>query len=382
MLALAVNSIGHSQSITKKALFLGNSYTAYNSLPNLVEGIANSLGDSLVHDRNTPGGQTMASHASNMTSLAKISSQEWDYVVLQSQSQEPSFSPSQVANDVYPYAARLTDSIRSNTSCGTPLFFMTWGRKNGDALNCVNYPTICTYEGMQQRLRESYMEMASTNIGRVSPVGMAWKRVREEHPEIELYNPDESHPSYAGSYLAASVFYCSIFQKSCETSDFTGSLDSITARMLRSIASETVLDSLGLWGFLEADVIQDSTSLNYAYLSASYTNADSISWDVGDALISSNNDSLVTVEYLVEGDYIVTLSVYDRVNCESKSINTLIQIQLPSSLESQTFNPFGEVIFRTDVLGKRIDDIDCLNLGQYFIEWDNLGNKRLKTKGW
>lgn len=381
MLALVVNSVGHSQPITKKALFLGNSYTAYNSLPNLVEDIANSLGDSLVHDRNTPGGQTMAGHASNMTSLAKISSQEWDYVVLQSQSQEPSFSPSQVANDVYPYAARLTDSIRSNTSCGTPLFFMTWGRKNGDASNCTNYPTICTYEGMQQRLRESYMEMASTNIGRVSPVGMAWKRVREEHPEIELYNPDESHPSYAGSYLAASVFYCSIFQKSCETSDFTGSLDSITARMLRSVASETVLDSLGLWGFLEADILQDSTFLNYAYLMASYTNADSISWDFGDALISNSNDSLITVEYLVAGDYTVTFSVYDRVNCESKSINTLIQIQLPSSLESETSNPFGEVIFRTDVLGKRIDDIDCLNLGQYFIEWDNLGNKRIRVKG-
>ena len=151
--------------------------------------------------------------------------------------------------------------------------------------------------------------------------------------------------------------------------------------MLRSIASETVLDSLGLWGFLEADVIQDSTSLNYAYLSASYTNADSISWDVGDALISNSNDSLIAVEYLVAGDYTVTLSVYDRVNCESKSINTLIQIQLPSSLESQTSNPFGEVIFRTDVLGKRIDDIDCLNLGQYFIEWDNLGNKRMRVIG-
>ena len=83
----------------------------------------------------------------------------------------PRFPPSQVANDVYPYAQQLTDSIRRNTSCGTPLFFMTWGRKNGDASNCAAYPPICTYEGMQQRLRESYMEMAFTNQGRVSPVG-------------------------------------------------------------------------------------------------------------------------------------------------------------------------------------------------------------------
>ncbi|OUW75343.1 MAG: hypothetical protein CBD74_14745 [Saprospirales bacterium TMED214] len=378
---VATNFVSYCQPVTKKALFLGNSYTAYNSLPNLVEDIANSLGDSLIHDRNTPGGQTMAGHASNVTSLSKIASREWDYVVLQSQSQEPSFPPSQVANDVFPYAERLTDSIRNNTSCGTPLFFMTWGRKNGDALNCAAYPPICTYEGMQERLRESYMEMASTNQGRVSPVGMAWKRVREEYPEIDLYTQDESHPSYAGSYLAASVFYCSIFQKSCELSDFMGSLDSTTASRLRTIASETVLDSLGLWGFLEAEVLLDSTFLNYAYLKASYMNADSISWDFGDPLVGSSSDSLVTVEYLVEGYYNVTLSVYDRVNCESKSVNTAVQIQLLSSIDVESSNQFGEVIFRTDLLGRRIDNVEWLNAGQYFIEWDNLGNKRIRVKG-
>ena len=323
----------------------------------------------------------MAGHASNATSLSKISSQEWDYVVLQSQSQEPSFPPSQVANDVYPYAERLTDSIRNNTSCGTPLFFMTWGRKNGDASNCAAYPPICTYEGMQQRLRESYMEMALTNHGRVSPVGMAWKRVREEYPEIELYTPDESHPSYAGSYLAASVFYCSIYQKSCEASGFMGSLDSTTASRLRKIASETVLDSLALWGFLEADVLLDSTLLNYAYLTASYSNADSISWDFGDPFVGSSSDSVVIAEYLVEGEYTVTLSVYDRLNCESKSVNTVVQIQLPSSIDVESSNQFGEVIFRTDVLGRKIDNLDSLKAGLYFIEWDNTGNKRLRIKG-
>ena len=379
---MAITSVGHSQSLSKKALFLGNSYTAYNSLPNLVENIAISLGDSLIHDRNTPGGQTMSGHASNATSLSKISSQEWDYVVLQSQSQEPSFPPSQVANDVYPYAERLTDSIRRNTSCGTPLFFMTWGRKNGDVSNCAAYPPICTYDGMQQRLRESYMEMASTNQGRVAPVGVAWKRVREEYPEIELYTQDESHPSYAGSYLAASVFYCSIFQKSCEDSEFMGNLDSTTASRLRIIASETVLDSLGLWGFLEAEVVLDSTFLNYAYLTSIFSNADSISWDFGDPLVGNSSDSLVTAEYLVEGDYTVTLSVFDRLNCESKSANTVVQIQLPSSIDVEFGNRFGQVVFLTDLLGRRIDNVEEVSQGRFFIEWDNLGNKRLKMKGW
>ncbi|MEC7267688.1 MAG: PKD domain-containing protein, partial [Bacteroidota bacterium] len=165
-------------------------------------------------------------------------------------------------------------------------------------------------------------------------------------------------------------------------SGFIGSLDSITASRLRTIASETVLDSLGLWGFLEAEVILDSTFLNYAYLTASYSNADSIAWDFGDPFVGSSSDSLVTAEYLVEGEYTVTLSVYDRLNCESKSADTIVQIPLPSSIDIELVSRFGQVVNSTDVLGRKIDNLDSLNMGQYFIEWDNMGNKRLRYKGY
>ena len=94
--------------------------------------------------------------------LTKINQQQWDYVVLQAQSQELSFSPFQVASDSYPYAEILVDSIFANSSCTEPLFFMTWGRKYGDQSNCQFYPPVCTYLGMQQRLRESYLDMTFT----------------------------------------------------------------------------------------------------------------------------------------------------------------------------------------------------------------------------
>ena len=83
-------------------------------------------------------------------------------MVLQAQSQEPSFSPGQVTNDTYPYAEILVDSIEQIFSCTEPLFFMTWGRKYGDQQNCQFYPPICTYAGMQQRLRESYVKWQIT----------------------------------------------------------------------------------------------------------------------------------------------------------------------------------------------------------------------------
>jgi hypothetical protein len=236
----------HGQQ-TKRVLFLGNSYTSYNQLPVLIDNLANANGHDIIHDSNTPGGQRLVQHASNPSSLSKIKAQDWDYVVIQAQSQEPSFSPTQVANNTYPYAAILNDSILSNNPCTEPLFYMTWGRKNGDASNCGTYPPICTYEGMQQRLRESYMEMAQDNNASVAPVGVAWQTVRDLYPSIELYNSDQSHPSLAGSYLAACVFYVSIFRESVLGNTFTSSLDSLTAYRLQNIASTTVIDSLSLW---------------------------------------------------------------------------------------------------------------------------------------
>ena len=72
-------------------LFIGNSYTYVNNLPNLVKQIALSFGDSLIYDIITPGGATFNTNANNTQTLAKINQQQWDYVVLQAQSQEPSF---------------------------------------------------------------------------------------------------------------------------------------------------------------------------------------------------------------------------------------------------------------------------------------------------
>ena len=50
----------------------------------------------------------------------------------------------------------------------------------------------------------------------VAPVGAAWAAARVEHPEIDLWQPDGSHPSAAGTYLAACVLYATIFGASPE----------------------------------------------------------------------------------------------------------------------------------------------------------------------
>ncbi len=89
--------------------------------------------------------------------------------------------------------------------------------------------------------------MAHENNSWCAPVGIAWQRVRNERPDIDLYVDDQHHPDAAGSYLAANVILTTIIQKSYE-SEFFHTLPEETARYLQNVAQETVLDNLELIG--------------------------------------------------------------------------------------------------------------------------------------
>jgi hypothetical protein len=238
---------GSLRATTRKVLFIGNSYTYTNSMPSMLQSFAAAGGDTLVFDQSDPGGYTLQDHSTYAPTLAKITAQQWDIVVVQEQSELPSFPPLQVDTMVYPYAHILDSLVKANDSCTQTMFMMTWGHQNGDPANCVSYPVICTYEGMQQRLRESYLQMTQDNNAIVAPVGAAWKVVWDSFPAINLYQPDSSHPSVAGSYLQTCVLYASIFHKPALGCSYTGGLATTDARTLQRIADKVTLDSLAQW---------------------------------------------------------------------------------------------------------------------------------------
>ena len=66
----------------------------------------------------------------------------------------------------------------------------------------------------QQVITDAY-----TGIGRelgatVVPVGLAWQRFLGKHDQPVLHDRDQSHPTLAGSYLAACVFLAVLFGES------------------------------------------------------------------------------------------------------------------------------------------------------------------------
>jgi hypothetical protein len=241
---------------TLRALFIGNSYMGVNNLPSMVSDLSTSLGDVLLIDSNTPGGQTFQNHAANPINYQKMAEQPWDYVILQGQSQEPSFPYGQVNTQTLPYAVQLADSAKAIQPCSQVNYFMTWGRQNGDP----QWDSINTFDKMNGRLRDAYLRIADSANAAVSPVAVAWKYVRDNHPIINLYQQDGSHPSLEGSYLAACVFYSSLFHKSSMGSTYNPGIDPSTATILQAVASAVVLDSLTTWNLLHTDSTLQATA--------------------------------------------------------------------------------------------------------------------------
>jgi len=328
-------TFGVAVSQTTSVLWLGNSYTAANNLPDLLYQLALSGGDSVTYNSNTPGGYTLQMHSQNATSLQLINQQPWDFVVVQAQSQEPSFDPAYVNTNVFPYATFLDSAIQNNDSCTQTVFYMTWGRKNGDASNCAAWPPVCTYLGMQGLLRERYVQMAHDNNAVTAPCGEAWRNVIATTPTYDLYVADESHPSLYGSYLNACVFYATMFRKSPVGLPYMASLPTGDAYFLQQVAAATVFDSMGVW----------NTNVNYAdpgftavaQSGLTYTfNANASmamhQWNFGNGFVSGSANETYT--FATAGSYVVEHVTWN--GCLYDTLRDTVQI-VPAGLT--TYSP-------------------------------------------
>ena len=296
-----------------RVLFIGNSYTYSNDLPGLFTQLAGSLGNTVETAMVAPGGFTFEGHTTNPATQNAIAQGDWDVVVLQEQSQRPSFPPAQVAQEVYPFAEQLVQQIAAANPCARSVFLMTWGRENGDQQNCASYPPLCTYTGMQQRLWESYVAMAQDNAAIVAPAGSVWRAYRSAHPSAQLYT-DGSHPNLLGSFIVATTLYSSIFAEPSTASTLVpGALVPADAAEVRDLASSIVSDSAATWNL---DVYDPVAEADLAYvggtniLFSNNTNgAVQQEWHFGDGTTGTDVDPLHT--YATAGDYTVTLIVSD-----------------------------------------------------------------------
>lgn len=319
-----------------KVLFIGNSYTDVNNLPSLIQQVSQSAGDDISYSASVPGGCTFQNHL--VQSMSYIKQGGWDYVVLQEQSQLPSFPINQFMNESYPFAQQLCDSIRKYNPNAQIVFYMTWGRKNGDQQNAQYFPVLGTYEGMDSLLYARYMMMAEDNNAIISPVGKLWHYIRDNYPEIELYQSDDSHPSMIGSYAAACSFYTVLFRKSPLQITTNCGLEDAIANTIRNAAQNVVFDSLNKWLFLNPTDTTENDTTNISYHdntsikvypnpTADYLNIqsdlnfencifeiyDQTGKEVEIADLRQINDARINVSNLVSGIYILKVRKGDTI---------------------------------------------------------------------
>lgn len=203
-------------------LFIGNSYTQVNDLPKMLVELAKAGGQKpLVTEKETPGGWSFKKHWDGGKALKKIESKKWDYVVLQNHS----LGALEAKEDMFIFGKKLHEAIHKQGA--KTLLYMTWARQHKPET--------------QKQITDAYQKLAKEMQAEVAPVGLAWQAALTADPKLALHTQDKSHPTKAGTYLAACVFYARIYGKSPE--GLPGKMAGLTdtqARELQTIAWKMV----------------------------------------------------------------------------------------------------------------------------------------------
>lgn len=174
-----------------KILMLGNSFTYANDMPSMLAGI---LGAEVAQI--TRGGARLAEQMNPNTRLGKktfaaLLEEHWDYVVLQEMSNGPITAKASFMRSV----SALCEIIRD--AGASPILFATWAYRQ----DAKQYEEVdCSYEEMAAALSDAYREAAEANGALLADVG---RKFYETEDNQALYAEDGSHPSEAGSRLAA-----------------------------------------------------------------------------------------------------------------------------------------------------------------------------------
>lgn len=231
---------GHAKTVCTdfcKVAWVGNSYTYYHDLPQMLADLAASATPPVTidHASVTVGGSTLA-RLSEDPRVVEMLARDWDYVVLQDQSQIPG-GARPLDRDLALLTLREFYKPYLQRVRAEAILYSTWGRRklthnppflvmsrsfsadrllvvagNGDPAYPDLYPDFST---MTERTTEGYimyrdvMDNPPLLDAILSPAGAAFANVHDDDEAAfdALYDPDGSHPSVRGSYLVSCVFY-------------------------------------------------------------------------------------------------------------------------------------------------------------------------------
>lgn len=174
-----------------RVLFVGNSFSYYYNLPEVVNAMSDYSETVYIDTRHSlVGGSDLEQHlkGENGTETLKIlDNEKFDYVVLN----HHSLATIKEANTFYETSKKMVELIRSKGS--KPVFMMTWAY-NSNPL-------------MLKTIAAAYEEMCSKLGVDLVPCGKLFDEVRIRRPDLNMFEDDDKHPSKHATYLNGLTFF-------------------------------------------------------------------------------------------------------------------------------------------------------------------------------
>ena len=226
-------------SCVNPVLFIGNSFTLVNNLPLVFERLATTK--KVKSHTSAWGAATFNSHWNSISTRELLMSRNWTVVVLQEQSAFLADIPKNYIPRSIAYSAKLYDLASHYTT--RVALFETWGYKNGNPTFQTGLDD--TYDKMQVRLKTGYeatqtallLQHKQNTSAFVVYAGETWRTAMKR---FVLHKQDDMHPTPHGTYLAACMFYSTLFNESPVGKSYTiKGVSRKHARILQRIAWDT-----------------------------------------------------------------------------------------------------------------------------------------------
>ncbi len=270
LLAFTLLSCGFNNSKESKeinVLFIGNSLTYYNDMPQKLQEMVNETNPNIKIDQITFPGMSLSAHLDNIivessednvstrtkapgeltATEKKIEEKEWDIIILQTGGVSV-LIPESVKYKVNPAIEKIKE-LNENSETRF-LLFNTWTTK-------VDYPIKYCYKGLQisqtlermnefcsqeinnskeylKLLNEAYAQIAEQNSLEKTNHGDLFQQIFKNHPDIEILE-DNIHPSDLGAYLSACIFYKEITKNDPSDLIYVGDLDFKKVKLLKDL---------------------------------------------------------------------------------------------------------------------------------------------------
>ena len=176
-----------------RILFIGNSYTSRNRLPHLLSELARTAKrpTRVETESIVAGGASLRRHWNGGRVREVLAGSRWDYVVLQEQSTLPVKNAARYHDNVRLFAGEIA------RQGGKTVLYLTWARQ--------------ALPQTQDDICRAIEQIGAEIHALIVPVGPAWRAALARDGGLRLYTDDGSHPTAAGSYLAACVFHACLF---------------------------------------------------------------------------------------------------------------------------------------------------------------------------